>query len=677
MEEENIIKTFKAIYCNEKGDIYVTNRFFVFITEKKRKENGRSDNPILTNENVDLQLCVLSWKRTEKSKKKKKIRFTFARTIIQENSCYHDYNNTNSYVFDFDDDDDDGYNNLGDIISTLNKENVDKHTHFFFNLFLLKDIYAISLEKEQEDDEEKKPTENDTLTNTDDTPVDTPTGFNNQLENIEGALFSKLDELKGRTTRVKKRISLEYENKEESESAEDSSEEEEENEEESREENEENIEAINDSLLNKALNEDSDFLNVYNVTMENDIMSKKEFIELHQNYLEKYKNEDVEENAFILKEPVYISEEQKKSKLVDLNKEIKVVILKENKELKKLYDYYMENNIISENQFWYFLYNNKYSHLFFTDKSDRRSFLSNENYLNAKINLENSLSFSLENCNQDIKGTLEKCILKEYITTKCYDKKNPLFKNNYFLPEETPEGYGLMTNEKLLNTNINSKYLLINKFNNYSINLIKDKSLTFETYTEELKEKAEDPVLRGDSKSNECRIPLERTSLPKCAETDSVEQMKNKKYIDLHFEKFIDELQKGKTVTTKNYSDVFQIGRQLFVMNTKKCQSNQSLLIGTIEYESSILDIVKQYHLKINYLMHLFYTYCIPEQAKRSKILESLFKIRDEIQAKQEEYNSVLIMGKPLLIYLFEQISICKKFNDKLDTYIDRKRKRK
>ncbi|KJP86250.1 hypothetical protein AK88_04144 [Plasmodium fragile] len=126
----------------------------------------------------------------------------------------------------------------------------------------------------------------------------------------------------------------------------------------------------------------------------------------------------------------------------------------------------------------------------------------------------------------------------------------------------------------------------------------------------------------------------------------------------------------------KNYTDLFNIGRLLFVSNTKKCQSNQSMLIGTIEYEQHILDIVKDYHVKVNYLLNLFYTSCVPEQEKRNKILENLSKIKEEIQAKQEEYNSVLIMGKPLLIHLFEQISICKKFNEKLDRYIQEKRKK-
>lgn len=79
----------------------------------------------------------------------------------------------------------------------------------------------------------------------------------------------------------------------------------------------------------------------------------------------------------------------------------------------------------------------------------------------------------------------------------------------------------------------------------------------------------------------------------------------------------------------------FFLGRVLFVLNTKRCQSNQSLLIGTIEYEQHILDIVKEYHIKINYLLNLFYTSYIPEENKRNNILENLSRIKDEIQAKQ------------------------------------------
>lgn len=679
MEEENIINSFEVIYNNEKGEVYVTNRFVIFISEKGKKKNEKGQYLFLKNEHIDLKLCVLSWKKTEKSKKKKKIRFTFAKTVIQDDLCFHDYNTTETFIFDLLDDD--GYNNLGDIISSLNRENVDRHNNVPFNIYLLSAIEDSAIGKELEGEDDKRNVENDPFTYTEDTPNETPTGATNPLENIEGALFNKLDELKGAETRENKRPTSENEKREEiapiqEDSGIEGEDVDSDEEEEEEEDMEENGELVSEMLLHKALNEDPNLLNLYNVTMENDIMSKKEFIELHQNYLEKYKNAENEENHYILKEPVFISEEQKKLKLIDLSKETKIVILKENKQLRKLYEYYMENNIISENQFWYFLYNNKFSHLFFTDKNDKK-YISNENYVHSRINLEESLSFSLENCIQDIKGTLEKCILKEYISTKSYDKKNVLFKNNYFLPEETPEGCGLMTNEKLVKDNINPRYLLINKFNNYSINLIKDKSLNFETYKDEMKEKAEDPVLMNTPEVTEYRIPLERRRVSKSTEENAAEELESKKYIDQHFQNFINELEKGKEVRPKDYADVFNIGRQLLVVNTKKCQSNQSLLIGTIEYESSILDIVKQYHLKINYLMHLFYTFCIPEQAKRSKVLESLFKIRDEIQAKQEEYNSILIMGKPLLIYLFEQISICKKFNERLDKYIEEKRKRK
>lgn len=675
MEEERLIDNFEISYNNEKGSLYLTNRFVIFISEKKKKKkDGCSD--LLHHEHIDLLLCITCWKKTEKSKKKNKIRYTFAKSLVENNICYHDYSSTDAFVFEYFDEK--SFNNSSEIISSYNKDVISNHTFFNFNIYLLKDHYNIvegifetdvSREKEiiiepwnstLQGNPESKSELFDNLERKEDLQ---------DLREIDRSIERQLQYQLAATETQSPIVSRRLYEESESEPEEDVN----------------NRPIDNTVTLKSILEKDPNFKQFYDICVKGNILDDKEFCNLHKNYIYQFKGDNINENEAILKEPIYISEEQKHSKNIEVNSKMRNLILTENKELKKLHDYYIMNNIVSENKFWFFLFNNKYSHLFFYDKHDNKSSgLLNEGLENIDEHSVESLSYTLENSNQDVKGTLEKCILKEYLSTKSYNRGNALFKNNYFFSDETPKGFGLITNDKLLTESNNAYYMLINKFNNYCIGEIKDRTLTFQTFYDEIKEKVKDNDLSPPEQKPELLVTLDKKRKEesvKCWQTSKkinteVLVKEEKCPVNEHFSEFINDLQKNKIQKQKKNSDLFSIGRQLFVFNTKKCQSNQSLLIGSIEYDSHILDIVKEYHVKINYLLRLFYASYIPEQTKRNKILDNLSKIKDEIQSKQEEYNSVLIMGKPLLIHLFEQISICKKFNEKLEKYIQEKRKK-
>ncbi|CRG94223.1 conserved Plasmodium protein, unknown function [Plasmodium gallinaceum] len=647
MEEEKILDSFEVLYNNEKGDLYLTNKFLIYISENTKKVKDENNSLFLIDD-IDLKICVFSWKKTEKSKKKNKIRFTFAKTNNKNNFCFHDYNNTETFIFEFFNEKD--YNNISEIINYLNKNNLKSHLYINFNLNLIKNNYKVYEELEISNTIHKK--------------------LNNEEVNLNNENNrSCIKENEGSNKFIEKEENKKIKNEEIKDIIGDS-------ESHDSDENNENLNINESYLLNKIFDVDTHLKSLYDLCIQNKILNDKEFYNLHKNYIYEHKNIYSNDDINILKEPIFISEEQKNSKNVEINKEVSKLILSENQELKKLYDYYIENNILSENKFWFFLFNNRYSHLFFCDKNEK-DVITNKNFLNIKDeNTFEHLSYNLENLNQDIKGSLEKCILKEYLSTKSHNKKNILFKNNYYFKEENLEGFGIFTNEKLIRNNNNSYNLLINKFNNYCINIMKDKKFTFKKFYDDLKEKIDDTDLTLVERKQELYFNLEKKKNICDDENINDQLLENKDYLNNNFESFMDDLKSNKQQNKKNYSELFNIGRQLFVLNTKKCQNNQSLLIGTIDYEKHIIDIVKEYHLKINYLLNLFYTSYIPEQNKRNKILENLSKIKDEIQAKQEEYNSILIMGKPLLIHLFEQISICKKFNEKLHKYIQEKKKK-
>ncbi|CAD2109532.1 conserved Plasmodium protein, unknown function [Plasmodium vinckei] len=681
MEEEKVIESGEVIYNNEKGNLFITNKFLIYISDKTKNEK-EANNSLFLIDDIDLKVCIFSWKKTEKSKKKNKIRLTFALTSKKNNFCFHDYNNSESYIFEFLNER--NYNTVTEAINYLNKDNLKNHIYIDFNLNLIKNKYNV-YEDGQATEGNNQPINIEDETNAYNTPIiideyiTKETSINDSGQKNDCIIIE--DNYGGYNEQYNRGLNANETDRKNDDGVEIQNEEEEE---ESEEDYENEMMKECHVVLNKIFESDERLKNLYRMCIENDILDEKEFYKIHKNDIYEHKYILSSNDKSILKEPIYISEEQKISKNVEINKEISKLILSENKKLKKLHDYYIENNILNEGTFWYFLFNNKYSHLFFYDKNEK-DIMANKNFLNIQQTNQHSfenLMYNLENVNQDIKGTLEKCILSEYLSTKSSDKKNVIFKNNYYFNEENPEGFGILTNEKLITNNHNSLNLLINKFNNYCIRMVKEKKFTIDQFYDDLNEKINDTNLSDDThEKRELLFNLEKKKNNLCnlqnEDKDATKKLlQNKENLDKQFSIFMDDLITNKHNTSKNYSDLFAIGRQLFVLNTKKCQSNQSLLIGTIDYEQHILDIVKDYHVKINYLLNLFYTSYIPEQNKRDKILENLSKIKDEIQAKQEEYNSVLIMGKPLLIHLFEQITICKKFNEKLNKYIQEKRKK-
>ncbi|GAW80588.1 hypothetical protein, conserved [Plasmodium gonderi] len=729
MEEEKILDSFDVLYNNGKGELYITNKYLVYISENTQKGKIKNNSLFLIDD-IDLKLCIFSWKKTEKSKKKNKIRFTFAVTNKKNNFCFHDYNHTESFIFEFFNDQHNS--KICEIINTLNKDNIKNHIYIEFNLHLIKDKYKVYEESESAlphdasgistDQYHTHTYKNEHLSTNyvDLQPVDNLNFVRKTNEELRDKIKNEIPTehpvaqrtIRNRTAHERNQNEQNEQNGKKEQNYPNSQDD----------QNSQNGQSgesdqlqVNESLnaLNKILQTDTKLKSLYEMCIQNNILTENEFYRIHKSDIYEYRNMCMGEEERILKEPLFITEEQKHTKSVEINKEMSKLILSENKELKKLHDYYMENNILSESKFWFFLFNNKYSHLFFYDKNEK-DIMGNKNFFSINGNQKNragagyageesreqedrilttyekenisykniSLSYDMDNPNQDIKGILEKCILKEYLSTKSHNKKNILFKNNYYFNEENAQGFGLFTNEKYAK-NHNSHNLLINKFNNYCIGMIKDKKFTIDTFYDDLKNKINDTDLNPIQEKKELQFQIEKKKKKRQLDTeegdDHLESPQTKERLNKKFATLMEDLNLNTLepyTHRKNYSDLFNIGRLLFVSNTKRCQSNQSMLIGTIEYEQHILDIVKDYHVKINYLLNLFYTSYIPEQEKRNKILENLSKIKEEIQHKQEEYNSVLIMGKPLLIHLFEQISICKKFNEKLDKYIQEKRKK-
>lgn len=457
MEEEKVHAAFEVLYNNEKGELYITSRYLVYISERTKKEKAQS-NALFLIDDMDLKVCIFSWKKTEKSKKKSKTRFTFAVTNKKNNFCFHDYNHTESFVFEFFYDQQNS--KACQIINTLNKENVKNHIYIEFNLHLIRDKYKVyedssgalskgdsrGIVEDQKGDHSSEQVSREQLPPKESAPQHFVKNAKGELSGEEKDIAAKGDS----STKVREHVggSSQSEDSDHSERSNPS------------EENEKENEAL--SSLHKMFEADPQLKSLYQMCIQNNILTEKEFYKVHKSELYEHRNISCSAEEGILKEPLFITEEQKMAKSVEINKQISRVILSENKELKKLYDYYMANNILSESKFWFFLFNNKYSHLFFYDKNEK-DIMGNKNFFSIKGDQQKrpagvatdtatdrtddrrdvtlitdeeeqntyyknaSLSYDLENPNQDIKGTLEKCILKEYLSTKSYKKKKHPF----------------------------------------------------------------------------------------------------------------------------------------------------------------------------------------------------------------------------------------------------------
>lgn len=313
MEEERIIESGEVIYNNGKGNIFITNKFLIYISDKTKNEKELSNSLFLI-EDIDLKVCIFSWKKTEKSKKKNKIRLTFALTSKKNNFCFHDYNNSESYIFEFINER--NYNTVTEAINYLNKDNLKNHIYIDFNLNLIKNKYNVYEESKTiegnnqpiniEDETNAYNKENaDVYKQNDynmpiiiDEYIATDTNINDNEKNknciiIEGNYDEYNEEynrgLKRNKRDRKNENNLEIENEEDEESEEDY-------------ENEMMKECH--VVLNKIFESDERLKNLYRMCIENDILDEKEFYKIHKNDIYEHKYMLSSNDKNILKEPV-------------------------------------------------------------------------------------------------------------------------------------------------------------------------------------------------------------------------------------------------------------------------------------------------------------------------------------------------------------------------------------
>lgn len=95
------------------------------------------------------------------------------------------------------------------------------------------------------------------------------------------------------------------------------------------------------------------------------------------------------------------------------------------------------------------------------------------------------------------------------------------------------EGFGVFTNEKLIKNYNNSYNLLINKFNNYCIGMIKDNKYTLDKFYDDLKEKIDDTDLNIIDENKAQQFNLEKIKTNICDEETLKEEItQNEKYVN-------------------------------------------------------------------------------------------------------------------------------------------------
>ncbi|PHJ19232.1 hypothetical protein CSUI_006947 [Cystoisospora suis] len=122
----------------------------------------------------------------------------------------------------------------------------------------------------------------------------------------------------------------------------------------------------------------------------------------------------------------------------------------------------------------------------------------------------------------------------------------------------------------------------------------------------------------------------------------------------------------NKTITPD--SSIYETGRYMFVFNTKLCQSEKAAQVAALEYDPLTVNAVRTQQLRVTELLQHFYTSTLPDEAKRTRIIQALEATKYELERTQEStfgpYTGAAT--KALCMPLFDQINAAKTHHNKL-----------
>ncbi|KAL8432537.1 hypothetical protein ACSSS7_004534 [Eimeria intestinalis] len=122
----------------------------------------------------------------------------------------------------------------------------------------------------------------------------------------------------------------------------------------------------------------------------------------------------------------------------------------------------------------------------------------------------------------------------------------------------------------------------------------------------------------------------------------------------------------------------YETGRYMFVFNTKLCQKDKAAQVATLDYELTTVNAVRARQARVGELLRHFYSTTLPEDKKRTRLVQALDAIKAELENSQDFGGGFTgAATKALSAPLVEQITAARRHANRLQRLLQAAREKR
>ncbi|KAL8445951.1 hypothetical protein Emag_004916 [Eimeria magna] len=134
----------------------------------------------------------------------------------------------------------------------------------------------------------------------------------------------------------------------------------------------------------------------------------------------------------------------------------------------------------------------------------------------------------------------------------------------------------------------------------------------------------------------------------------------------------------GALQSAEEVAAVYETGRYMFVFNTKLCQKDKAAQVATLDYELSTVNAVRARQARVGELLRHFYSTTLPEEKKRTRLVQALDAIKAELENSQDFGGGFTgAATKALSAPLVEQITAARRHANRLQRLLQAAREKR
>ncbi|OEH80341.1 hypothetical protein cyc_07016 [Cyclospora cayetanensis] len=138
------------------------------------------------------------------------------------------------------------------------------------------------------------------------------------------------------------------------------------------------------------------------------------------------------------------------------------------------------------------------------------------------------------------------------------------------------------------------------------------------------------------------------------------------------------ERNKGALQAAEEVAAVYETGRYMFVFNTKLCQKDKAAQVATLDYELATVNAVRTRQARLGELLRHFYSTTLPEDKKRTRLVQALDAIKAELENSQDFSGGFTgAATKALSAPLVEQITAARRHANRLHRLLQAAREKR